>query len=324
MRNTINFILVLACVLGGIPYTTARHAKSKFDYSAINLIRDIVEDCKKGLETFEYYPYDCQKYYSCSKGAPQVNTCDNGRYWNDKVKACDVKEDVDCSNIIPFPDPDCKDGKNTYYPYPYDCKKFYECLDSIRYILSCPGDFLWNEKLNKCDDKDTVDCSHIIPEPDSTSVAPQPSTDVTEPSTAVPNPSTVNPDLHCDIDLEYFADPYNCQGYYQCLNGIKQHEFCNEGLLWNVHIPGCDENSDCSQLLVSTEKTDAPTAAPTESTTSSVCQEGDRNEYIPDCHRFFECQNNRWVGPFQCPADLYWSQANKRCVVLAQSDCNKH
>ncbi|XP_028144354.1 probable chitinase 10 isoform X2 [Diabrotica virgifera virgifera] len=269
MRNTINFILVLACVLGVIPYTTARHAKSKFDYSAINLIRDIVEDCKNGLETFEYYPYDCQKYYSCSKGAPQVNTCDNGLYWNDKVKACDVKEDVDCSNIIPFP-------------------------------------------------------AHIIPEPDSTSVAPQPSTDVTEPSTAVPNPSTVNPDLHCDIDLEYFADPYNCQGYYQCLNGIKQHEFCNEGLLWNVHIPGCDENSDCSQLLVSTEKTDAPTAAPTESTTSSVCQEGDRNEYIPDCHRFFECQNNRWVGPFQCPADLYWSQANKRCVVLAQSDCNKH
>ncbi|XP_072388786.1 protein obstructor-E-like isoform X1 [Diabrotica undecimpunctata] len=317
MKNTMNFILVLVSVLGVTQYTSARHAKSTFDYSIINLLKDIAEDCKNGLEVFEYYPYDCQKYYSCNDGVPQINTCHDGTYWNDKVKACDVKEDVDCSNIIPFPDPDCTDGQNTFYPYPYDCKMFYECLDYKRYLLSCPGDFMWNQKLNKCDQKDAVDCSHIIPEPESTSAAPQH-------STAIPDQSTVDPDLYCDEDLEYFADPYNCQGYYQCLNGIKQHEFCNEGLLWNVHIPGCDEESDCSQLLVSTEVTGAPTALPTEGTTASVCQEGDRNEYIPDCHRFYECENNRWIGPLQCPSDLYWSQEIKQCVTIEQSDCNKH
>ncbi|CAH1280469.1 unnamed protein product [Diabrotica balteata] len=262
MKNTMNFILVLVSVLGVTQYTSARHAKSTFDHAIINLLKDIAEDCKNGLEVFEYYPYDCQKYYSCNNGAPEINTCHDGTYWNDKVKACDIKEDVDCSNIIPFP-------------------------------------------------------AHIIPEPESTSAAPQP-------STVIPDQSTIDPDLHCDKDLEYFADPYNCQGYYQCLNGIKQHEFCNEGLLWNVHIPGCDEESDCSQLLVSTEVTGAPTAFPTEGTTASVCQEGDRNEYLPDCHRFFECENNRWIGPLQCPADLYWSQENKKCVTIEQSDCNKH
>ncbi|XP_050505117.1 peritrophin-48-like isoform X3 [Diabrotica virgifera virgifera] len=115
-----------------------------------------------------------------------------------------------------------------------------------------------------------------------------------------------NKSLGC-TEGEYFPDTSNCQAFYECINGAKQRQLCPDPLLWNVHLPGCTTSSDCSQVVP----------------TPTTCTEGDLTGDVDDCHRFFICKNDKWVGPLQCPNDLYWSEKAKGCVDIKDSDCQK-
>ncbi|CAH1098827.1 unnamed protein product [Psylliodes chrysocephalus] len=223
-------------------------------------------DCADDLPNYRYYPYDCQKYFGCQSRALNVYTCPNNLYWNDIVKACDVHENTDCSHIIPFPDPDCSDGKNTYYLYPYDCSKFWECYEKRVYLLQCPNRSLWNEKIKECDEHTNVDCSHVIPYPASTtstttssttpltttrptttrSTTPRPTT----PSTTPPPPEPVTPP-ECTYDNTYYPYPYDCSKFYECSNGKPVIMQCKDDLVWNNAIKTCDRtyNVDCCKCL---------------------------------------------------------------------------
>ena len=45
---------------------------------------------------FYPYPDNCQKYYQCIHGSPNVKTCGAGLLWNDNVKNCDWAVNVSC------------------------------------------------------------------------------------------------------------------------------------------------------------------------------------------------------------------------------------
>uniref|UniRef100_A0A6P7G5P0 Peritrophin-48-like isoform X2 n=1 Tax=Diabrotica virgifera virgifera TaxID=50390 RepID=A0A6P7G5P0_DIAVI len=111
----------------------------------------------------------------------------------------------------------------------------------------------------------------------------------------------------CNKEGEYFPDRTNCQAFYECINGEKKHNICPDPLLWNVHIPGCSINSDCSQVSTST--------------TAAYCEDGDLTDDPANCNIFFICEGHRWIGPYNCPKDLYWSEKTKGCVQRQDSDC---
>ncbi|XP_072388772.1 peritrophin-44-like isoform X2 [Diabrotica undecimpunctata] len=199
-------------------------------------------------------------------------------------------------------DPDCE--KQQYWPNVYDCSKYYECnTEGEKVEMQCPADLLWNPLLTTCDRPENVDCSWTV---GPTQPTTPPTTPTTTPTTRATTLPTVDPSLRCDKDGEYFPDTTNCQAFYECIDGVKQHDICPDPLLWNVHIPGCTVDSDCSQVY---------------GTTPVYCENGSLTGDVDDCHRFFICQNNNWVGPLQCPNDLYWSEKSKGCVKIEDSDC---
>ncbi|CAH1280457.1 unnamed protein product [Diabrotica balteata] len=201
-------------------------------------------------------------------------------------------------------DPDCE--KQQYWPNVYDCSKYYECnTEGEKVEMQCPADLLWNPLLTTCDRPENVDCSWTV---GPTQPTTPPTTPTTTPTTRATTLPTVDPSLRCDKDGEYFPDTTNCQAFYECIDGVKQHDICPDPLLWNVHVPGCTVDSDCSQVY---------------GTTPVYCDNGSLTGDVDDCHRFFICQNNHWVGPLQCPNDLYWSEKSKGCVKIEDSDCPK-
>ncbi|XP_050505108.1 probable chitinase 10 isoform X7 [Diabrotica virgifera virgifera] len=130
------------------------------------------------------------------------------------------------------------------------------------------------------------------------------------PTTANPTGTTIPPWLRCDVNGEYFPDTTNCQAFYECINNVKQHMICPDPLLWNVHLPGCTESSDCSQIETST--------------TPASCTNGDMKADVNSCHYFYICESNQWEGPIQCPVELYWSASKRGCVKIEDSDCPGH
>ncbi|XP_072388783.1 probable chitinase 10 isoform X1 [Diabrotica undecimpunctata] len=275
MKVTVTLVVLsFYFVLSTLDSVTARRVAKSIQWLS-KYKSDIEEDCKNGLQNYYNYPYDCQKYYTCKEGKLYLSTCQSDLYWNKELRSCDIQDNVDCSNIIPFPHPDCTDGSTTFYIYPYNCKKFYECFESELYILECPDDLLWNNKDQVCDDSFNVDCSYVIPEdaetevptsaPASTSpltmeptTSPVPSTPSTvEPTTLetterptttpVPPPPTTPP-VRCEHEEQYISDPYNCSMYYECSNGVPISMSCPDGEYWNPDEHVCDwpYNVDCT------------------------------------------------------------------------------
>ncbi|XP_072388777.1 uncharacterized protein [Diabrotica undecimpunctata] len=84
--------------------------------------------------------------------------------------------------------------------------------------------------------------------------------------TAVTFAPSKSPNLSCDTEYAYYPDPNDCSAFYQCIGGIKQHMECVFPLLWDNHIQGCEEESDCSQVVSTTSL--GPTFTQVISTTS--------------------------------------------------------
>ncbi|XP_050505102.1 probable chitinase 10 isoform X6 [Diabrotica virgifera virgifera] len=218
---------------------------------------DIEEDCKNGLQNYYNYPYDCQKYYTCREGKLYLSTCQDDLYWNSELRSCDIQANVNCSKIIPLPHPVCTDSRTTFYIYPYNCKKFYECYENVLYILECPDDLLWNNDAKVCDDSYNVDCSYIIPEtaetdePTSAPTSTSPVTTERPTTTTVPPPPT-KPPVQCQHSGQYIPDPYNCSMYYECSNGVPVSMSCPGGEYWNPDEETCDWpfNVDCRSLFI--------------------------------------------------------------------------
>ena len=53
---------------------------------------------------------------------------------------------------------DCKHAKGMYYPSPFDCQSYYQCMDlnGPPVKLFCPNDLQFNPIMQKCDDPSKV------------------------------------------------------------------------------------------------------------------------------------------------------------------------
>ena len=74
------------------------------------------------------------------------------------------------NNIITVPNVsenmnfDCRNAKEIYYPSPYDCQSYYQCLDpnGPPTKLTCSNDLQFNPIIQKCDDPNSV--ANVKPE----------------------------------------------------------------------------------------------------------------------------------------------------------------
>ncbi|XP_063917534.1 probable chitinase 10 [Zophobas morio] len=124
-------------------------------------------DCPNS-EEITYYPYDgdCTMYWECYAGNHYLYNCPDGLWWHQAISECDYPGDfcgastltdgtgsTDIPTTKGTPDPLCPlpGDEVTYYPYPGDCTKYWECFAGDKYEMTCPDDLWWHEEISECD-----------------------------------------------------------------------------------------------------------------------------------------------------------------------------
>ena len=123
--------------------------------------------------TFYPYPGDCTQFWECLEGKSILFNCPAGLWWHQTVGLCDFPGDYCDDSTGTFfgcggtglmviltgslinltSDPLCPYTSNdiTYFPYPGDCTKFWECFAGVKYEMACPAGLWWHQEISQCD-----------------------------------------------------------------------------------------------------------------------------------------------------------------------------
>ncbi|XP_064085061.1 probable chitinase 10 [Macrobrachium nipponense] len=251
-------------------------------------------------------PCSCEKYYQCYPGGVVHQSCPEGTLWNQALQYCDWSYNVVCNVVGPPPQtseqpptttpPECA---NTFvcpadglWADPCNCGKYYQCYPGGVVHHTCPEGTLWSQALQYCDWSYNVQCNIVGPT-------------VTVPPLTSPQPPPTNePECAytfvCPSD-GLWADPCDCQKYYQCSHGNGYHYSCGDGTLWFQSIMNCNwaSQSQCTK----------PSLPVCGGTATYVCTSATGTVYMM-------CSDGSKAN-FSCPMNLAWSSSAKKCVPFS-------
>nr|XP_017008079.2 LOW QUALITY PROTEIN: chitin-binding domain protein cbd-1 [Drosophila takahashii] len=144
-----------------------------------------------------------------------------------------------------------------------DCTKYQVCCHGEFVSKSCESGYYWNSGEQKCDE-DNGEC---------------------KPPTCV--------------DGEIEANPDDCAGYLECVNGTVVILTCPDGEYFNATEKQC--LLDTCGVCVN-------------------CTEGSKKGDLTDCAKFQVCVNGKYVSQ-SCGTGYYWNATAKECA-LDEGQCN--
>lgn len=127
-----------------------------------------------------------------------------------------------------------------FFADPYDCGSFYECEDGTAYLQSCPSGLEFNPELEVCDHPLSAGC--VLPSCADSKMVFHAQDDPCE--------------ITCGAGTELFADPEDCNGFYECNDGVASHQSCPAGLVFNPTYQVCDDPLTAGCVLPSCGETD--------------------------------------------------------------------
>lgn len=171
-----------------------------------------------------------------------------------------------------------------FYGNPYDCKKFYRCVDDGRggytkYDFNCGDGTVWNQEILACDhESDDTSCLNSEsrpteasgsqsenttnkPQSESTIVSSTFSTIGSQGTDKTDSPASTSSDK-C-ISEGFFAHPHDCKKFVRCVSngdgGYTRYEFsCGEGTVWVQEIQTCDHDNGETSCSLQSESTTKP------------------------------------------------------------------
>lgn len=234
-------------------------------------------------------------------------TCGEGTFWNQNIQTCDhITPDKLCvisenntiygpqvENDEPYPETTNKISTHSnidivdasaseviqitqtlcqeegFYGHPYDCKKFYRCVNEgkielIKYEFVCGDGTFWNDKIQACDheynsEKCSIDLSSST---HKTTNILSTLTDISsqEEKTTPKVETSIQSNFECISD-GFFSNPNDCQKFIRCVNNnkggyIQYHFTCGEGTIWVQDKQACDHferSENCKNKNNSTE-----------------------------------------------------------------------
>ncbi|CAO1438237.1 unnamed protein product, partial [Diamesa tonsa] len=94
---------------------------------------------------------NCNEYYICVNGVPNVASCSPGNHWNPDRQFCDHPASAGCTNVGPnTPLPDCEVGFTGAVPHPWNCNWFIFCSNGNRSQQQCPHLQHFDVELRRC------------------------------------------------------------------------------------------------------------------------------------------------------------------------------
>ncbi|XP_075162674.1 uncharacterized protein LOC142235304 [Haematobia irritans] len=331
---------VLACVLGTEHCSMATTTTTTVTSSPTSTTTETTltpttpsQDCGDGI-SYHSDPNNCTNFIQCIDGQGITLSCPRFTYWNDKIGACVVgicdngesttsPGTTETTTTNPTTPSFCVGDETSYHPYPQNCKQFIQCYKGHPYRLNCPEKTYWNVAKGSCDVGDCNngnDVTTTTPNPEISSAnTNDPEFTTTEITTMEPNetttvetPNPIDPSI-CLNGNQYYPDPYDCQYYIECSNGIPYRFKCADPLYWNQQELMCVWTEDhCDDQLMTTIE---PTVEPTPSPILNICKNTD-SPFLPhpnDCTKFIQC----FLGipiTLSCPPYTHWNNDEQSCL----------
>ncbi|KAK1123548.1 hypothetical protein K0M31_008253 [Melipona bicolor] len=112
---------------------------------------------------------NCGKFITCVEGRAHIFHCPEGLAYNSEFYRCDWPDQVpDCDTeaFLGFQCPDYLDHGHqdefTFHPSPYDCQRYYICINGRPRLQICSAGKLFNKLKNICDAAENVtDCEPL-------------------------------------------------------------------------------------------------------------------------------------------------------------------
>jgi len=290
MKRTIPSVLIVAlCLLQACSWV---HTKNIRD---VDPIPSPKFQCPEDEGLFPD-PTDCTKFYQCFNHLAWQSKCPADLYFNPILKVCDYKDNVDCTpdtiksvaairhqQSMEMDDNFSCPSASGYFPVSPDaCEaNYYLCVDNTPYPQTCPGNLVFDPKIQACQIADRASCAPgtsteptkpttVPTEPttgptepttiptEPTTVPTQPTTVPTEPTTVPTEPTTprvttnmptTTGPFKCEEGVDgCFARPGHCDQFIICSNGFAYIMNCPAGLYFNPATKVCDYDSivDCN------------------------------------------------------------------------------
>ena len=151
------------------------------------------------------------------------------------------------------------------YADPRDCSKYFQCIDSIPFEMECPLNFEYSPSKEHCDIPSLAGCISgpsapcvavtkppVVVEPTTTteeSTTEEPTTEepTTEEATTeedietttIASPTEAECKPECPSPDARFPHPWDCQRYYQCVEGIPFEKTCVFHLEYSPYLGFC-------------------------------------------------------------------------------------
>lgn len=270
------------------------------------------------------HPQYCELYYTCYYGEPTyLWHCNSNWLFDLTYNGCNFPEQTDCGNRVrpdasstttaatttttrtttttssPFTCP-----ANGFYPInPNECSsQYYNCVDGVAYIQTCPGGGVFDPIRNVCVPADQANCGFVCPEQDG-----------------------------------FYPIPGQCTGnYYSCVSGVAYERTCPGDSIFDPEKLVCvpSGSASCSVGASSTVTSSTTSRNPTDTGTQSTiptttttwtttttkapgsfsCPNNLYGVYPDpdDCHFYYECISGTAIHR-ECPAGLYYNPNTKTC-----------
>ncbi|KFB41687.1 hypothetical protein ZHAS_00009316 [Anopheles sinensis] len=249
-------------------------------------------------------PNACYLYYNCIDGNAYPQMCPEELWFSNEQQQCVTKEESDCTLTDPpqlpeapepEPSPLCDGVSNFRYVAAADsCQWYYQCIDGIAYLVSCPLYYWFDEDMQRCGTRYDVQCDR------------EGST-----TTIIPTPPTVDPLELCDDlpDFTLVPSASLCDRYYSCYQGNPYPQNCLPGLWFNPDTLECDdpENVECA---AQTQR--PPTTTVATSDCLGVTDDALRASAL-SCKLYYRCQNGVKMA-ILCPGSTMFDAASLQCV----------
>lgn len=187
------------------------------------------------------------------------------------------------------------------FAHPTDCNSFLSCSNKMVYVISCPPSLIFNEESQACD-----------------FFSPRcPNTRLKTSLNDLKGGQFVCP------SNGLFADPVNCNAYYNCANNIPYSMKCPSTLVFNPENKVCDYSTSraCIELNLNLNRDRAENGFVLLNKTPKVSE--DEGEFFcpervglyadpKDCTGFYNCFENIPYAQ-RCPFTLFWDEKRKIC-----------
>ncbi|GAB0098658.1 hypothetical protein DMENIID0001_144270 [Sergentomyia squamirostris] len=266
--NKVHCVLVLVCLVG---HTTLANL------ATLATVTKMCENVQNNhfLKDFNR----CENYYVCVNGVAHEGACPEPFFFNEATQACDHQRNVACRN--------CEQGDSIttmVLPESKTCDSFVRCIDGERELVKCPGGFIFDETLGRCNLASVTECLAAA-------------------CTADMNPST----------FTFVASKVDCRRYFICHQGVPTVRECATGLLFNPAIGGCDfeDNVVCTANGPAVPETVSVNCPPS----GMVFRPHPTN-----CRQAFLCVSGD-PQLISCTEHFAWDAERNTCVPEQQTSC---